>query len=563
MKVYLAEINTTPGDFSGNLSQILAESSAAFSLHADLVVFPELSICGYLTRDLLYMDDFIGKNLDSLVSIADHSRDLKNLTIAIGYADRSYKEVGKPFRNMAAIIRNGLCVATYQKQLLPFYDVFDEPRYYEPGQELCKAIIAGEVCGITICEDLWNDKGQDDYSYENNPVERYRRAGVKTIINLSSSPYYLGKVQQRANMGRLVTKGGMTLIYTNQIGGQDELVFDGHSMVAHDGRIVHMGRGLVDTRNRGASDAAERAVTSSGTTEELVGMLCRGLSDYVGKTGHKNVVINSSGGVDSAVVIALAAKVFGGDRVNCIMMPSKYSSDHSLSDAKELHTKFGCQEYEIPIDHDPVIEAIGKSLEEADDDRLWDLNVANPVAEENVQARMRGLMGAMYFSNAFGALPLTTGNKTELALGYCTLYGDMSGGFNPIGDLYKDQVVAVGRFLEVPHKILSKAPSAELRPGQTDEGSLMPYYWLNYIVRAFIEDYVSEYHAWCLWYKDIVCKTAIVRSSGIEAVKEEDYDRMIRLIKLNEFKRRQAAPCVKVSKMAFGMGRRMPLVSGY
>lgn len=561
MKVYLAQINTTPGDFEGNYIQII--SAIKEGRGADLIVFPELSICGYLVRDLLYLDGFIRKNIEYLTQLAQDTADVK-ATIVVGYADRSRKEFGKPFKNMAAVLQDGCIIATYQKQLLPFYDVFDEPRYFEPGTELCKIKIAGETCGITICEDLWNDKGQDDYNYNNNPVQCYRDAGVKTIINLSSSPYYVGKVMQRAKMAREITVDEMSLVYVNQIGGQDELVFDGHSMVAFDGHITQLGGGMADTKSR-ASDDIKGLDYGYYHATELVDQLIIGLKDYVHKTGHKEVVINSSGGVDSAVVIALAAKAFGGSNVHCIMMPSKYSSEGSLADAKELHAKFGCHEYVVPIDHDPIINALPYAEEPA------------PVAEENVQARMRGLMGAIYFSNAYGALPLTTGNKTELALGYCTLYGDMSGGFNPIGDLYKDQVMMVGDFLGVPDQILYKAPSAELRPDQTDEASLLPYRWLNLIVRAFIEDYISDYDAWIEWVVrsgsptmnalflvNPSVKRVIKQLNKKEyMVKKEDYDRIVRLIKINEFKRRQAAPCIKVSKIAFGMGRRMPIVSKF
>lgn len=568
MKAYLAEVNTTPGDFEINYLRICHEIQIANKYDdVDVIVFPELTICGYLTRDLLYLDGFINNNIKYLKKITEFGVIRSNLTIIVGYADRNYKEYGKPFRNMAAVIRGGVVIATYQKQLLPFYDVFDEPRYYEPGQELCKINIAGKNCGITICEDLWNDKGQDDYYYVNNPVERYLRSGVDVIINLSASPYYCGKVKQRADMAKAVTRGGLpghsyeasTLIYVNQIGGQDELVFDGNSIVANNGKIIHMGGGIVDTDSRELSDNAERTVMASGTIEELINNIIRGLYDYVTKTGHEDVVINSSGGVDSAVVIALAVETFGAHHVHCIMMPSKYSSKESVADAKALHAKFNVNEYEVKIDHDPILSAVRHSFKpnyphKSSLHEFCALDFEErPVAEENIQARMRGLMGAMFFSNAFGAMPLTTGNKTELALGYCTLYGDMSGGFNPIGDLYKDQVVEIGKFLGVPKEILNKAPSAELRPDQVDETSLLPYKWLNSIVRAFIEDYVSDYNCWLKWDGRINMLNP--------EVTDDEYYRMIKLIKLNEFKRRQAAPCVKVSKVAFGMGRRMPLVS--
>lgn len=548
MNPHLAEINTTPGDFEGNFNRIVEAILKGESNNCNIIVFPELTICGYLVRDLLYLDGFIESNLEYLDKIKSwiKSHDIKAVVV-IGYADYCHKEYGKPFKNMAAVIRNGITLATYQKQLLPFYDVFDEPRYFEPGTELCKIEIDGVMCGITICEDLWNDKGQEDYNYNNNPVQRYLSHGVKTIINLSSSPWHQDKVEKRIKMAKEISSS-CQLIYVNQIGGQDELVFDGNSMLAMNGAVINQLR---------HGQSTSHYFDPNSKIRELTDNLIIGLTDYVHKTGHTEVVVNSSGGIDSAVVIALAAKAFGGDKVHCIMMPSKYSSPGSVNDAKALHKKFQCKEYIINVDHDPILEIVGKEFNKN--------NIKpHPVAEENVQARMRGMMGAMYFSNAFGAMPLTTGNKTELALGYCTLYGDMSGGFNPIGDLYKDEVYAVAKFLGVPGEIINKVPSAELAPGQTDEASLLPYVFLNSIVKAFIEEYISSYNNWCKYaFEDEKTKDIFDKVNIFAKVTEADYNRMIKKIKLNEFKRRQAAPCIKVSKVAFGMGRRMPLIGKY
>lgn len=552
---YLAQINTTPGDFNGNYQKIMDELYKASDIGADLVVLPELAICGYLVRDLLYLDGFIEKNLkilDQIRTWSEKHANLVGLTIIVGYADRSYKEFGKPFKNMAAIIRDGVILTTYQKQLLPFYDVFDEPRYFEPGSDLCKIEIADEICGITICEDLWNDKGQDDYNYKDNPVQRYLDYGVTTIVNLSASPWYQGKVQKRIKMIEEMSEK-CNIIYVNQIGGQDELVFDGHSMFASRGNVEYVGSGDVSSCLNGNRPA----ILGMDKTEELVDNLVLGLKDYIKKTGHKEVVVNSSGGVDSAAVIALAAKAIGGENVHCVMMPSKFSSEGSITDAKALHEKFGCREYTIAIDHDPLLETAREAFKDV-------YGEYHSVADENIQARMRGMMGAMFFSNAYGALPLTTGNKTELALGYCTLYGDMSGGFNPIGDLYKDEVYDICRYLGVPREIMVKAPSAELAPGQTDEASLLPYAYLNSIVKGFIEEYISDYHKWQK-YADCggIWMESLDKAHDVNDVSREDYNRMIKKIKINEFKRRQAAPCLKVSKMAFGMGRRMPIVQGF
>lgn len=557
MKAWLAQIDTTPGDFESNVQQHLNQIDYAVTGGADLIVFPEMSICGYLIKDMINHPRFVDVCLRELNRIVAHTVG-HDITVVVGYVDRSTKENGAPFKNMAAVIRNGLIIAQYQKQLLPFYDVFDEPRYFEPGTELCKVMIAGEMCAITICEDLWNDKGQTDYNYNNNPVSRYIANGVKVIINLSSSPYYRGKVKLRAEMAREISANDTTVIYCNQIGSQDELYFDGHSFVARNGKIISFvdEMGCVDTTNRATSDEAEKIVQHSGGIDEVADVLIKSLRGYIEKTGHKEVVINSSGGVDSAVVIALAAKAIGGANVHCVMMPSVYSSEGSVNDAKNLHAKFGCKEYTVRIEHERLYRQVLESY--------MNLGSPYPVAEENLQARLRGALGAMFVSNAYGPLPLTTGNKTELALGYCTLYGDMSGGFNPIGDCYKDDVKAIGKFLGVQAEILDKAPSAELAPDQVDEQSLLPYVMLNGIVKAFIEDFVCDYEEYKEWVsKNPINKCMYTGFHDLYGVPDkDDYYKMIGKIEIMEFKRRQAAPCTKISKVAFGTGRRMPIVKG-
>lgn len=582
MKVTLAQINTTPNDFEGNFESIKQGIEIALIQEANVVVFCEATISGYLVKDLIYSSDFIEKNLFFLKEVAALTKD-NNLFVIVGYFDKNYSGHGKPFRNMAAVIHHGYVIATYQKHLLPFYSVFDEGRYFEPGKELCVFEIAGKKCGITICEDIWNDKGQDDYSYVDNPIQAYRELGVEVLFNISSSPFVEGKPAARLKMLQSVAaikkdeNKPFTLIYVNQIGAQDELVFDGHSCVIRDGLLVE----YVNTKiPRTKFDWA--AYKSSIVTldlfkkkasycdpyfsEDRLKMILLGLSDYITKSNFKTVVLGSSGGVDSALVATLACLAIGKENVTCIMMPSCYSSESSVKDAKELHKRLGCNEFLVPIEHLNLTNHINECFKFIEQDpmnsdhRQYYPKIAykqlvdyNKVADENIQARMRGQI-IMHYSNATGALALTTGNKTELATGYCTLYGDMNGGFNPIGDLYKMEVFDLCHRINkvygnlIPEEIINKAPSAELKPGQTDEASLLPYPILDEIVSLYIEQYITTYSEY------------LTRRTQKVEVSIQDYDRIARLIHINEFKRRQAAPTIKLSKVAFGSGRRLPIV---
>lgn len=560
MKVTLAQINTTPNDFEGNFNKITTGILNGKADGADVVVFPELSIPGYLVKDLVYGHNFVEKNLMYLNKIAEYSKKYNNLNVVVGYIDNNTTGVGKPFKNMAAVIKNGNIIATYQKQLLPFYDVFDESRYFEAGKDLCVVDINGTKVGLLICEDLWNDKGQDDYLYKNNPVERYREAGIKTIISINSSPYAKNKPEFRSNMlGKIAEDGNMTIIYVNQIGGNDELVFDGQSCVVHScfrrfkiaNRFKNLGEDEFVTVD--IDKTKDNSADLNNGYRDHLKMTILGLKDYIKKSGFKQVVLGSSGGIDSAVVAALASLAIGPENVNCIMMPSIYSSEGSVKDAKELHKNLGCKEYLVPIDHErflnPIIDAFGfKSLPYIEKNGNY-----NKVADENIQARMRGQI-VMHYSNATGALALTTGNKTELAVGYFTIGGDGLGGFNPIGDLHKMEVYEIARQINelygrevIPLAIINKAPSAELAPGQTDEASLLPYPILDRICELYIEEYITTHDEFVKVYKDHV-------------VSEKDYNRIARLIYVTEFKRRIVPPCTKLRKIAFGTGRRYPIV---
>lgn len=588
MKTLIGQTNTTPRDFEGNVKQIIDGIRMAHTEGAELAVFPELSIPGYLCRDLIYSKGFVEQNLRYLQQIVEFSTSAPNVHAVVGYFDYNRTGVGKPFRNMAAVICNGLIVATYQKRLLPFYDVFDESRYCEPGKDLTVVTIGGIKWGIAICEDLWNDKEQDDYSYRDNPAELYRQIGVKNIISINSSPFYAKKANKRRIMLTKMFRDGIC-VYVNQIGGQDELIFDGHSTIIHSGYAIHQTPSTMDTSYEICKIArhTRRNVENETDAELLFKMLVLGLRDYIRKSGFKKAVVASSGGIDSAVVLALAVEAIGADNVVAIRMPSIWSSEGSKVDAKALHDALGVQDYIVPIQHEEAVLGMRRIFDPAfAAGKLGEFLPFNKVADENWQARERGKI-LMWYSNAFGALPLTTGNKSELAVGYCTLYGDMNGGLAVINDLYKLDVYDIAEFYNkykkrsvIPEIIIEKAPSAELAPNQTDEASLLPYEILDPILYNYIEEYIGDFRT----FQNLVRGPTAVDSTYMdyanlpepvpaaqvfcpELVKwveepnaKAQYDRMIRLVDLSEYKRRQAAPGLKVSKVAFGTGRRLPIV---
>ena len=572
MKICLGQINTTPGDFAGNLAATLHGIDRASEQQCDVIVFPELSIPGYLSQDLIYHTRFVDRNLQVLDEIAAYSASCyPSLNIVVGYIERNVG-VGKPFFNMAAVIRGGEIVGRYKKHLLPFYDVFDELRYFEPGSELLILEIAGERVGVTICEDLWNDKGSDDYNYANNPFEQYRDAGVDVVLSLNSSPYVQDKPWRRLQVIGPGTIDGPAVVYVNQYGGQDELVFDGQSFILKNGELLHLATDIGDD-SFDVIDLAtavhqpverQRVLAQTATLYDLL-VLC--LRDYVRKTGFEQLVLASSGGVDSAVVCQMACDAVGASNVHAIRLPSKYSSGHSRSDAQQLHENLGCWDYEVGIDHEPVVNYLNHEFVAGKgDDNLVAQKLEDgysEIADENIQARLRDLY-VMHFSNAFGAMPLSTGNKTESACGYYTHF-DMNFSFAPIKDLYKFQVTDIAKSHPgIPKNIWQKAPSAELAEGQTDEESLMPYSILDPIVAAYIEDYVSTVAEFAVWATDHGAQyssdadvlNAWLDSDSVDA----DYNRIIGLIGRMEYKRRQTCPGTKVSRVAFGIGRRIPIV---
>ena len=571
MKVCLGQINTTPGDFSGNLERVRLGIEKASKAEADLVVFPELTLPGYLSQDLVYNPDFIKRNFQTLNQVAEISRSCDpRLHIVVGYIGKNIG-AGKPFTNLASVINKGKITHTYQKQLLPFYDVFDELRYFEPGNELTVFNIGSVKVGLAICEDLWNDKGSDNYHYRGNPFEQYREAEVDALISINSSPFVHGKCEQRRNQIVPSTVDGPTVIYVNQCGGQDELVFDGQSFVANEGRVHH----LSSTIYQDSYDVVEvfgshkEVRFDKRKAVSLTQLLVLGLRDYVKKTGFGQVVLASSGGVDSAVVCKLACDAVGPENVHAIRMPSIFSSPHSKNDAKILHENLGCWDYEMPIHHEALVKSLNAHYSVHEDTG----NIVaskesqgdySKVADENIQARLRDVY-LMHFSNAYGAMPLSTGNKTESGCGYYTHF-DMNFSFAPIKDLYKFQVVDVAiEDRRIPKNIWQKPPSAELAVGQTDEESLLPYAILDPIVMAYVEDYVTNFDRFLEWVRvskdrKISGDLPVLFAWLAQRIAVEDYAHIVSLIGRMEYKRRQTCPGTKVSKVAFGIGRRIPIV---
>ncbi len=579
MRVCIAQINTTPGDFGGNLGRIKSGIDAAIVGQCDAIIFPELTIPGYLSQDLMYNTGYVDRNLTALQEVCDYSRGAKDLHIVLGYIGRN-EQAGKPFFNMAAVIRDGDVIGEYKKTLLPFYDVFDELRYFEPGAQLTIVEIAGKRVGIAICEDLWNDKRSDDYDEALNPMSQYREKKVDVIFSLNSSPYVQGKCWQRLSKITSSAASGPDVVYVNQLGGQDELVFDGQSFILRDDNLLYLSTettsdsfDIIDLNNTETkiSGVSKQKPWIEKNSVSLYEMLVLCLRDYAQKSGFEHLVLASSGGIDSAVVCKIACDALGAKNVHAIRMPSIFSSDHSRDDAIALHKNLGCWDYEVPIEHSSVIEMLNARYEEstaADNlvTKKMNANAYNVLADENMQARLRDIY-VMHFSNAYGAMPLSTGNKTESACGYYTHF-DMNFSFAPIKDLYKFQVVDIARgHEEIPANIWQKPPSAELSIGQIDEDSLLPYAVLDPIVFAYVEDYISTFEGFLQWV-DQATATEMRMTGDLnrlqawigDASAELDFNRIVSMIGRMEYKRRQTCPGTKVSKVAFGIGRRIPIV---
>ncbi len=542
MKVALAQINTTVGDFAGNEARLRSAYAEAVARGADLVVAPELATTGYPPRDLLLRRGFVQRNLELLDRLAAHTNETGLL---VGFVGENPTRPGREVTNAVALLHRGRSVAVRSKSLLPSYDVFDEDRYFEPAITNAPVEWMGRKIGLTVCEDLWNDEDfWQDRRYRRNPAVELAAAGAEIIFNVSASPWHLGKNRVRhAMLGSLAAKIGRPLVYCNLVGGNDELIFDGASL-AFDGHGRLIARGAMFAEELLLFELpAPAAVPAEAAPDEekLHRALVLGLRDYLFKCGFKSAVLGLSGGIDSALTACLAVEALGAGNVRGVSLPSRFSSQGSLDDARLLAERLGIAYDVVPIE--AAFETLKTGLAPVFTGRPED------TTEENIQARLRGVI-LMAMSNKFGSLLLTTGNKSELAVGYCTLYGDMCGGLAVISDLPKRWVYRLARWINrereiIPTASITKAPSAELRPNQTDQDSLPPYDLLDAILDAYVVDGKPA--------ADIV-------RSGFDAATVQ---KVIRLIDASEYKRRQAAPGLKVTTKAFGVGRRIPVAQRY
>jgi len=544
MKIALLQINPTVGDLAGNAKLIADAAREAAARGADLAVTPELALVGYLPRDLLLSPGFVAESWDTLHRLATGLTGLP--PVLVGLPEPNPSEEGRPLFNTAALIRGGGVDLRFRKALLPTYDVFDEDRYFEPFHGAQILEIGGRKLGVSICEDVWNDR---DFwkrrRYHHDPVEELVGAHATAIINLSASPFTAGKHLRREQMlGSMARKHRVPLVYVNQFGGNDDLVFDGRSCgFGADGSPIARGRSfdadIVVCDIDGGSPIeppADVAVES-----EIWRALVLGTRDYARKCEFSRAVLGLSGGIDSSLTAAVACEALGPERVTGVLMPSPYSSRGSIDDSLELAKCLGMGTLTLPIT--TVMAAMEDALAPAF------TGAPKDVTEENIQARIRGNL-LMAVSNKRGALLLTTGNKSELAVGYCTLYGDMSGGLGVIADVPKTMVYRVARWLNatsarpvIPDPVLTKAPSAELKPDQTDQDSLPPYDVLDDILQRHIERHEPE---------------AGIVEAGHDAATVR---RVLRMVRTAEFKRKQAAPGIKVTDRAFGTGWRMPIAA--
>jgi NAD+ synthetase len=562
VKIGFAQLNPVVGDFAGNARKIAAVATDLESRGAGIILTPELSLAGYPPQDLVFKSDFVPGNL----------RALEDLHAQVGSAAWIVGCVipnagsGRPFQNAAAVLERGRPIRMVCKSLLPTYDVFDEARYFEPAPSVEPIEIGGRKFGITICEDIWTPEFLPHGRYARDPVHDLVAAGAAAILNISASPFQIGKPAQRREMIRLQAgRHRVPFFYCNAVGGNDQLVFDGHSLAATaDGAVwvrapgFREGSFLLDIGDMNHEVGFRDGSSSESLTpwprepagpddrhdlRDLRDALVLGLRDYMSKCGFRTAVLGLSGGIDSAVTACLAVDALGPENVTGVAMPSPFSSGHSVEDALALAKNLGIKCPTIPIA--AGFEAVKAQLAGAFAGRPDD------ITEENMQARLRGLT-LMSLSNKFGHLLLTTGNKSELAVGYCTLYGDMCGGLAVISDLPKTMVYRLAGFINhsagrdvIPRRTIEKPPSAELRPDQTDQDTLPPYEILDEILRLYVEDHLGS-------------RAIIARGFDEETVRW-----VIRRVDLNEYKREQAAPGLKVTGRAFGIGRRMPLAQRF
>ena len=547
MKIGFAQINPTVGDLSGNFDKILQSYERLSAKGAELVLTPELALTGYPPQDLVFKSRFVPQTLEMLTEL--HSR-VGAAALLVGYVDRNTGK-GKPFHNAAALLEPGKPIRKTFKTLLPTYDVFDEDRYFEPACETEPFDVAGIKIGVTICEDIWTEHYLPHPLYDVEPVRNLVEQGADLIVNLSASPFSLHKPGVRREMvGALAATYHRPIFYCNAVGGNDQLVFDGNSIaVDSSGNVTAQlasfaeDEAIIDSAKTSAKIFRERSIA-----EDLFDALSLGLYDYLRKCGFKSAVLGLSGGIDSAVVAVIAAQALGPENVVGVAMPTQFSSPGSVADARALAQNLGIKFLEIPITK--TFEVFKEQF--ADIFR----GLPEDVTEENMQPRLRA-MTLMALSNKFGHLLLSTGNKSELAVGYCTIYGDMAGGLSVISDVPKTMVYEVAKWVNseyakrkgkaeiIPVSTITKPPSAELKPNQVDQDTLPPYETLDEILRLYVEENLSR--------RDITAK-------GFD---EKTVSWVARRVDLNEYKREQAAPGLKVTSRAFGVGRRMPIAQKY
>ncbi|MBI2026838.1 MAG: NAD+ synthase [Deltaproteobacteria bacterium] len=544
MKIALCQINPAIGALSANAAKILDFAQKAHDLGAHLAVFPELSLTGYPPRDLLEKKEFVEKSLQTLHRVHQKTP----LPIIVGFVDFNRHPIGKPLHNAAGLLVPGESRLQVQhKTLLPSYDVFDETRYFEPGQKIQCMNVNGKKIGVLICEDSWAEELLwEKKQYHTNPMEVLSQANPDFYINISASPYSLSWFHKRVDiLSKSVRTFKKPLLYVNQVGGNDQLIFDGASLALNGhGDIVSQGKSfkedmvffdLETQTGEGLSQYPQEI-------ESCYQALQCGLSDYVSKCGFKKVVLGLSGGIDSALVATLACDTLGPQNVLALFLPSPFTSRDSFEDSKAMTINLNIQMYTISIDE--LFKIYRKSLEPLFKDEPFN------TTEENIQARIRGTL-LMALSNKWGHLLLSTGNKSELAMGYCTLYGDMSGGLSILGDCPKTLVYALSKWRNskkdkpIPQRIIDKPPSAELRPNQKDEDSLPPYSVLDPILKAYVEDHASGAQMMAMGYEAALVK------------------KIVKIVDLNEYKRFQSAPTLRITTKAFGMGRRFPIAQGY
>jgi len=547
MKVVLGQINTTVGDLAGNVARMVSASREAASRRAEVVVFPELSITGYPPRDLVEKPTFIERSEQHLERLATETADL-TLSVICGYVGRAHSSAGKGATNSAAVLQKGSIVFRQSKMLLPTYDVFDEARYFMPAENQKLTQIEDTAVALTICEDAWNDKQfWERRLYRRDPVDELISAGGKLLISINASPYHMGKRTLRREIFTATARHhGVPLVYVNQVGGNDSLVFDGTSFAMDaEGSVIASAASFqedlvfIDLFS-GEGDQNQGTQDECATAYEA---LVLGTRDYIRKCGFERVLVGLSGGIDSSLTAVIAADAVGRENVVGVGMPGPYSSSGSVNDARALAANLGIRFEMASIT--PIYREFLKAL-----DPLF-AGMPHDVTEENLQARLRGVT-LMALSNKWGALVLTTGNKSELAVGYCTLYGDMCGGLAVISDVPKTLVYALARVANrrhpdaIPEAVFEKPPSAELRPDQKDTDSLPPYEVLDPILRAYVEDDLSP--------------RQISEQLGqpVDLVK-----RIVNQVDRNEYKRQQAAPGIRVTSKAFGIGRRFPIAQKY